>query len=126
MAFATQSGRYSMPMAFVSASFSPQAAFAVLQQLYGLLRLHHTFFRPVRTLRSTRRVCSTVVKPYDAPRPPYQRMLLSGVLTEAQRPALDQQFLALDPIVLARDIQQTLDLLWKLADTRPRRETARA
>jgi hypothetical protein len=81
---------------------------------------------PVRKLRSKRRVGNTVTKRYDAPRTPYQRMLLSGVLTEAQRQALDQQCLALDPIVLARDIQQTLDLLWKLADTRPiRREAAR-
>lgn len=52
-------------------------------------------------------------------------MLLSGVLTEAQRQALAHQCQALDPIALARDIQLTLDLLWKLADTRPRREAAR-
>jgi hypothetical protein len=106
--------------------YSSRAAFAVLQRLYGLLRLQHNFFRPVRKLLSKRRLGSTVVKRYDAPRTPAQRMLLSGVLTEAQRQALDQQCLALDPIALARDIQQTLDLLWKLADTRPiRREAAR-
>ena len=27
------------------------------------------------------------------------------------------EFRRLDPIALARDIQQTLDVLWKLADT---------
>jgi len=88
--------------------YSSRAAFAVLQRLYHLLRLQHNFFRPVRTPRSKRRLGRTVTKRYDAPRTPYQRMLLSGVLTEAQRQALDPQCLALDPIVLARDIQLTL------------------
>jgi hypothetical protein len=105
--------------------YSSRAAFAVLQRLYGLLHLQHNFFRPVRKLLSKRRLGSQVLKRYDAPRTPSQRMLLTGVLTEAQRQALDQQSLALDPIGVARDIQQTLDLLWKLADTRPRREAAR-
>ncbi|MGH7300970.1 MAG: hypothetical protein ACREKQ_05945 [Candidatus Rokuibacteriota bacterium] len=44
-----------------------------------------------------------------------KRVLAAGVLTQA-----------LDPIALARDIEHTLDVLWKLADTRrPDREAAR-
>jgi hypothetical protein len=36
------------------------------------------------------------------------------------------QFATLDPFALARDIRRTLDVLWKLADTRaPRQEAAR-
>jgi hypothetical protein len=76
------------------------------------------FFRPVRKLLSKRRVGSKVVKRYDAARTPYQRVLAAGGLTPEQRQALAQQVHALDPIALARDIQQTLDVLWKLADTR--------
>jgi hypothetical protein len=98
--------------------YSSRAAQAVLQRLYGLLRLHHNFFRPVRKLRSKRRVGSKVLKRYDAALTPYQRVLAAGVLTPEQQHALTQQFHALDPIALARDIQQTLDVLWKLADTR--------
>jgi hypothetical protein len=105
--------------------YSSRAALAVLQRLYSLLRLHHNFFRPVRKLLSKHRLGITVVKRYDAPRTPSQRMLFNCVLTEAQRQALAQQCQALDPIALARDIQLTLDLLWTLADTRPRREAAR-
>jgi hypothetical protein len=52
------------------------------------------------------------------PQTPYQRVLAADVLTPEQRQALTPQFHALDPIALARDIQQTLDVLWKLADTR--------
>jgi hypothetical protein len=89
-----------------------------------LLRLQHNFFRPVRKLLSKRRVGSKVVKRYDAAQTPYQRVLAAGALTAEPRQALAAQFIALDPIALARDIQHTLDVLWKLADTRPLRQEA--
>jgi len=53
-------------------------------------------------------------------------VLAAGTLTAEQRQILAAQFHALDPIALARDIQRTPDVLWKLADTRlPRREAVR-
>jgi hypothetical protein len=53
-------------------------------------------------------------------------LVATGVLTPAPHDALARQLHALDPIQLAREIQQTLDVLWKLADTRsPRQEAAR-
>ena len=58
------------------------------------------------------------LKRYDAAKTPYQRVLADTVLTPEQQHALSQQVHALDPIALARDILQTLDVLWKLADTR--------
>lgn len=99
--------------------YSARAAWTVLQRLYGLLRLQHNFFRPVRKLLSKRRVGSTVRKRYDAAQTPYQRVLAAGGLAAEPRQALAAQFHALDPIALAHEIQQTLDVLWKLADTRP-------
>lgn len=98
--------------------YSSRAAFTVLQRLYRLLRLHLNFFRPVRKLLTKRRLGSKVVKRYDAPQTPYQRLLASGLLVPAQQQSLDQQLRLLDPIALAADIQRTLDILWKLADTR--------
>ena len=98
--------------------YSSRVALAVLQRLYGLLRLQHNFFRPVRKLLSKRRVGSKVVKRYDTAQTPYQRVLATDVLTPVQRDTLTQQCQALDPIALARDIDLTLDVLWKLADTR--------
>jgi hypothetical protein len=98
--------------------YSSRAAFGVLQRLYGLLRLQLNFVRPVRKLLSKHRSGAQVVKRYDAPRTPYQRVLEAGVLTPGQRDALAAQCAALDPIALAREIEQTLDVLWKLADTR--------
>jgi hypothetical protein len=55
---------------------------------------------------------------------PYQRVLAAGVLSPEQQQGLAREFQALDPIRLARDIQQTLDVLWKLADTRHRPQEA--
>ena len=107
--------------------YRSRAALAVLQRLYGLLRLQHNFFRPVRKLLSKRRVGSKVVKRYDTAQTPYQRVLAAKVLTPIQQETLTQQCQALDPIALARDIDHTLDVLWKLADTprRTDREAAR-
>jgi hypothetical protein len=106
--------------------FSSRAAFTVLQRLYALLRLQHNFFRPVRKLLSKQRVGGKVRKRYDAPQTPYQRLLATGLLTPAQRAQLDADLRPLDPIRLAHDIQCTLDVLWKLADThhRPAPEVA--
>ena len=98
--------------------YSSRPAFTLLLRLYGLLRLQLNFFRPVRKLLSKERIGSKVIKRYDAPHTPYQRLVAAGVLTAPQHDALEQQFRALDPIALARDIEQTLDVLWTLADTR--------
>ncbi len=54
----------------------------------------------------------------------YQRVLAAGLLTADQRRVLEQQMRTRDPIALARDIQLTLDLLWKPADTRSARREA--
>ena len=106
--------------------FASRAAHAVLLRLYQLVRLQHNFFRPVRKLVAKRRVGSRVIKRYDAAQTPYQRVLATGLLPAAQQERLAQQFQTLDPIALAREIEQTLDVLWALADTRLRRalETA--
>jgi hypothetical protein len=59
-----------------------------------------------------------------SPRPPTSGCWPLASSAPHQRHALAQQFHTLDPIALARDIQQALDLLWKLADTRPRLQEA--
>ncbi len=94
--------------------YSSRAAYVLLQRLYGLLRLHLNFFRPVRKLLRKERHGAKVLKRYDAAQTPSQRLVAMGELTDAQRQTLDQQFLALNPATLARQIDQTLQALWKL------------
>lgn len=98
--------------------YGSRAALLVFQRLYHLLRLQVNFFRPVRKLLSKQRVGSRVHKRYDAPQTPYQRLVATGVLTPGEHQALEAQRQALDPVALARDIDRTLDTLWKVADTR--------
>lgn len=104
--------------------YSSRAAYLVLQRLYSLLRLQLNFLRPVRKLVSKHRVGAKVLKRYDHAQTPYQRLLASGVLTEAQRDALEREFRAINPVPLAHQIDQTLDALWKLRESHETRKQA--
>lgn len=96
--------------------YNSRAAFELLQQLYPLLRLHFNFFRPVRKLVGKKRLGAKVVRRYDEPQTPYQRLLAAGVLSEPARAALEKQFLALNPAQLQRRIDQLLRRLWETAE----------
>ncbi len=90
-------------------------AYQVLQQLHSLLVLYGNFFRPVRKLVAKERRGSKVVKRYDEPLTPYQRVLAAGCLSEADREELVSQYLSLNPASLQRRIETTLRRLWPLA-----------
>jgi hypothetical protein len=104
--------------------YSSRAAYALLERLYGLLRLQLNFFRPVRKLLSKQRHGAKVLKRYDAAQTPSQRVVAMGELTDVQRQTLEHQFLAIDPAALARQIDQTLEALWKLGDSQRPRKSA--
>jgi hypothetical protein len=97
--------------------YSSRAAYTVLHRLYGLLRLQLNFFRAVRKLVSKHRVGAKVIKHSDAPQTPSQRLLAAGLLSAAQQQKLAQEFLAINPATLARQITQTLETLWKLRES---------
>ena len=101
--------------------YSSRAAFGLLQQLYPLLCLQLNLFRPVSKLVGKKRLGAKVVKRYDEPQTPYQRLLAAGVLSEPARAALEKRFLALNPAQLQRQIDQLLRRLWESAE----RSTAR-
>ncbi|MDP2949217.1 MAG: hypothetical protein Q8P22_06740 [Chloroflexota bacterium] len=96
--------------------YSSRAAYEALHQLYGLLRLQLNFFRPVRKLVGKQRLGAKAIKQYDEPLTPYQRLLDSGILDEAARDMLENQFLAINPAQLRHRTEQTLRRLWSLAD----------
>lgn len=105
--------------------YSSRAAYALLERLYGLLRLQLNFLRPVRRLVHKQRVGAKVLKHYDAAQTPYQRVLASGVLSAGQRQALERDFHAINPAALARQIDQTLEALWKMSESHESRTTGR-
>jgi hypothetical protein len=104
--------------------YSSRAAYQLLQRLYELGRVPGNFFRPFRKLLAGRRVGRKRVRRYDAAQTPYQRLLAAGGLTDAQRQALEVQFLAVDPARLAQQINTILDRLWALGESRRPRPLA--
>lgn len=93
---------------------SSREAYQSLQQLYGLLGLQLNFLRPVRKLLSKQRRGAKILKHYDQPRTPYQRLLASGCLDEETRCALEQVCERLNPAQLQRRIANLLQRLWHL------------
>jgi len=102
--------------------YNSRRALALLQQLYPLLTLQTNFFRPLRKLVTKQRLGAKVVKRYDKPRTPYQRLLDAGILGEPAQAVLEQQFLAISPAHVQDRIDQLLRELWQEAERPSARE----
>jgi hypothetical protein len=102
--------------------YSSKAALAALERLYALTRLQLNFLRPVRKLIGKERQGSRTRKVYDAPRTPYQRLLDSGALDEPASQRLKEQFLAINPAELQRQIELALRALWACTERAQRRK----
>ena len=89
-------------------------AYALLGQLYPLLRLQLNFFRPIRKIVAKERVGPRVIKRYGEPRTAYQRLLLADTLEENERSALKETMRAINPADLQRRIDRLLRELWRL------------
>jgi len=96
--------------------FSSKAAFKALDDVYTLLRLYVNFFQPVLKLVGKSRHGARVHKVYDKAQTPYQRLLKSGVLTEDKRRELANIYGALNPVTLLKQIRQSVEHLWTLAE----------
>ncbi len=96
--------------------YNSRAALEALNRIYDLTRLYVNFFQPVMKLVSKTRHGAKVQKVYDTARTPYQRLLGSGVLTEAKRQELAATYHGLNPVLLLSEINENLEHLWKLAE----------
>jgi len=96
--------------------FSSKAAFKALEDVYGLLRLYINFLQPVSKLLRKSRHGAKVHKVYDTARTPYQRLLRSGVLTEAKERELANLYNGLNPVALLKQITESVDYLCTLAE----------
>jgi hypothetical protein len=96
--------------------YSSHAALETLNRLYDLLRLYTNFFQPVMKLVGKTRHGAKVHKVYDTAQTPYQRLLASGVLTEAKRQELSATYHGLNLVSLLRQINENLERLWALAE----------
>jgi len=99
--------------------FSSKAAYKALDDVYTLLRLYVNFFQPVLKLVGKTRNGAKVHKVYDIAQTPYQRLLCSGVLTEDKKRQLANIYGALNPVTLLKQIRQSVEHLWTLAERQP-------
>jgi hypothetical protein len=96
--------------------YNSRGALEALDRVYNLTRLYVNFFQPVMKLLDKTRNGAKVHKVYDTAQTPYQRLLESGVLTEAKRQELATVYHGLNPVLLLKQINENLESLWNLAE----------
>jgi hypothetical protein len=95
--------------------YASKASFECLGRVYGLVRLYVNFFQPTMKLVSKTRHGAKVHKVYDTAQTPYQRLVQSGVLTEAKKTELAVTYHGLNPVNLLKQINDNLEQLWRMA-----------
>lgn len=85
-----------------------------LKELYKHLRPYINFFQPLMKLKEKVRVGSKVIKRYDTPKPPYQRVLESQPISKDKKEALKKQYAKLNPAELQRQIIRLQEKLQEL------------
>lgn len=83
----------------------------VLKELYRHLRLYINFFQPVMKQVSKVRIGSRVIKRYDIPKTPYQRVLEAPDVSHVIKEKLRRQYKELNPAELHRQIVRLQDKL---------------
>lgn len=87
---------------------------AVMNLLYEKLRLYVNFFMPSAKLKSKERMGSRIIKKYEPYRTPYERLIISGILTEEKKASMEKIRLRLNPAVLMREINRFQDQLMRM------------
>lgn len=77
---------------------------ALLNRIYGTMRLLHNFFLPQMKLIQKTRIGAKVHKRYDEARTPYRRLLGSEHISPEQRQALADCYRSLNPAALRREL----------------------
>jgi hypothetical protein len=89
-----------------------------LTELYRHLALLTNFFLPQAKLVEKHRDGAKVIRRYDRPATPYQRVLASGVLTKAEARRLTTIYRSLNPAQLRRDVAFNQRRLAQFAKTK--------
>jgi hypothetical protein len=87
---------------------------AMLNELYGHLRLYLNFFHPQMKLVSKERIGSKVKKQYDTPQTPYQRLLTLEEISAERKARLQTTYNQLNPFALKRTINKLQERLHKM------------
>jgi hypothetical protein len=99
--------------------YSSKQAYETLNRIYYSLRLYANFFQPAMKLVSKTRHGARVHRVYDTAQTPYQRVLKSGVLSQASQVQIKSTYALLNPVSLLKQININLEHLWQLRDRHP-------
>ncbi len=88
------------------ARYEGQEATVCLNNLYNVLRLYQNFFQPSMKLVHKERVGARVIKKYDQPKTPFQRLIEAQVLGADPEADLRQYYQNLNPAELHRQIER--------------------
>jgi hypothetical protein len=91
-------------------------AAATLARLYQSARLYVNFFQPSFKLAGKQRDGALIRRRYHPPLTPCQRLLASPAFDETVKEQLRQQFAALDPVGLLKNIRETQQELTAASD----------
>ena len=81
-------------------------------------RLFHNFFCPSVKLLEKKRVASKIIKRYDKPKTPYQRLMDSQHVSAKTKELLKKQFEALNPFELRATMETKIKKILKIASLR--------
>ena len=91
--------------------YDTQEQVAILNELYAILRLYANFFLPVMKLKEKVRIGSKIIKRYDKPTTPYQRILRAGEVSKKVKDRLRKQYKTLNLVTLKKQIDAILKRL---------------
>lgn len=93
-----------------------------MNALYEVLRLYTNYFLPVMQLQEKLRIGAKVMKRWDQPRTPYQRVLESPQVSAENKQACQALYETLDPFTLHQEVQRLKN---KLNELRRKKELDR-
>jgi hypothetical protein len=82
-------------------------------------RLFHNFFCPSVKLIEKKRVGSKIIKRYDKPKTPYQRLMEFDFVDPAIKRKLKEQFESLNPFELRKAMEIKIDKILKTVSKNP-------
>ena len=95
-----------------------------LNRLYYYLCLRSNYFLPTMKLTSKQRIGSKVVKHYNLPETPYQRLLGSPDVPDHAKQQLELKYKELNPAQLTREIVRLQQELWKAVQKKRKKKKA--
>ena len=87
-------------------------AWEALVQLYRVIRKYINYFQPSLKLVEKERCGAKVSKKYDSAKTPYQRVLLSEHISQANKDLLTHEYEAIDPVNMLTQLEILQDQLW--------------